>query len=179
MKKLCLKLFSVLVLFVLSFTVYFNSIILAATLTLTSIGALSTGGAMYPEWWYTGQNAQLCGTADANATVTVSVDGSSGSTTADAEGDWCYATTTPTGDHAIVITSGGESYSFTLHAGQNYVPGAGGTTQTTQSTSQVPITGSDQIMILLISSGLLAMGYYLYKSKTNSTKSFEDSMLSD
>ena len=70
----------------------------------------------------TGRITEICGTAEANATVRV-YDGGTllGSTTADGSGDWCYTPATPlaAGQHSISATaedgSGNESASSSLN----------------------------------------------------------------
>lgn len=148
----------------------------AASLTLTSIGALSTEGSMYAEWWYTGTNPTLSGTASAGATVKVNVDGNEQTTTADGSGSWSMGTTMSEGDHQITITSDGETYSFSLNIGST-MPDFGTTTTTTPQTTSsqpVPDTGSQQLLVLMVSTSLLALGYiYIRNGRKGALKAFE------
>ena len=145
------------------FTVIFLSAILfistasysqAATFSLTKIGSLDTQGKQYSQWWYTGSNPKLVGTADASAQVTITIDTQSNTATADASGNWSYISSTlSTGDHKIVLASSTQSYSFTLTIGSN-VPATttsnSSTTSTTGTpTSQLPVTGSVVGLIFL------------------------------
>ncbi len=147
----------------------------AASLSLTNIGALATNGMKYADWWYTGTNPTLRGTAGNGASVEVSIDGTKTTATADGSGNWSMATTMGNDDYAVVISSGGESYSFTLHNGQTLpAGGVGSTTQTTQSTTPVPDTGSNQIPMIMMSLGLLTLAiYYIKYGRLSALKAFE------
>jgi VCBS repeat-containing protein len=144
-----------------SLTFVFNAA-LAASLGLTNIGGLATDGAKYSEWYYTQTNPLLKGTAQENSTVSVSVDGSASTVTADASGNWSYQMQKGQGDYAVVLSQGSETYSFTLHLGQN-VPGAGAAAPTkTTTTSPVPVTGYNHIVGLTLGLGVILFGSYLY-----------------
>lgn len=171
MKKICLFIFCLVLGFVLLSRDSF-------ALTLDMIGALATEGHTYPEWWYTGSNPTLSGTADANATVTIAIDGSEGSATADGSGNWSYSGNMTASDPAIVISSGGDSYSFTLHLGQNVPSDLGSSSGTTQSTSSVPETGSWQFITGVGASILIVLGWYLWDRRTT-LRAFEDSVTRD
>ena len=168
MRKACLK--SLFVLTVV-LSMFVTPILHAANLTLTNIGSLSTDGATYSEWWYTGTSPILQGMAGEGDEVTISIDGSESKVTADSSGNWTYQTSLSAQDYSIVLTSDGESYSFTLHAGQSMSGDATATTQeTTQSTSTVPPTGYNQIAGILAGTTLLAAGFYAYLQGKKSTK---------
>lgn len=158
---------------ILSSVFLFN--VSAASLTLTHIGALATNGMAYADWWYTGTNPTLRGAAGNGASVEVSIDGTETTVTADGSGNWSMATTMATGDYDISITSGSESYSFTLHTGQTVPAAGGGTTQTTQSTTAVPDTGSHQLPMIIMSLGLLTLAaYYIKYGRLSALKAFEN-----
>lgn len=162
-----------LILPILIITSVFTSNVSAASLSLTHIGALATNGMKYSEWWYTGTNPTLRGTAGNGASVGISIDGTKTTATADSSGNWSMATTMGNDDYAIVVTSGGESYTFTLHNGQAMAAG-GGATQTTQSTTAVPDTGSHQILMIIMSLGLLTLAtYYIKYGRQSALKAFE------
>lgn len=166
MKKTCLKIATIFLVTLFSF-----SQVHAATLTLDNIGALSTGGSKYSEWWYTGTTPILRGTADPNATVSVSVNGAASTVTADASGAWSYQANLETGDYNMVLSSGDQSYSFVLHAGQMMDSNASGTTtETNQTTTPVPETGASQVAGLLISMSLMALGYHFFVLRRKSSK---------
>jgi len=126
----------------------------AASLALTRIGALDLNGSSYTEWWYTGTNPTLYGTAVENAPVEIIVNSVSTEITADASGNWSHAPSQlTTGEHNVSISSNGETISFLLHVGES-VPASVGeeqiaepetadTIETTKGgqTSEVPVTG--------------------------------------
>jgi hypothetical protein len=152
--------FYLIILFSLTFVL--NSA-LAASLGLTNIGGLVTGGSKYSEWYYTQTNPLLKGTAQESSTVTVSVDGTASTVTADGSGNWSYQMQKGEGDYSVVLTQGSETYSFTLHLGQN-VPGSTTTTTptTTGSGNAVPVTGYNQIVGLTLGLGVVLFGTYMY-----------------
>lgn len=132
---------------------------LAASLTLTKIGALDVGTKkLSGQWWYTSTNPTLYGAAGESATVTINIDGTEGSANADSSGNWqFYSDKLTNGNHTVAISSGGESMSFSLNIGPD-VP------ESTSSTSgnAVPVTGNSSLLvyiaisaILLIAGGLL------------------------
>jgi len=168
MKNTCLKslfLLVVLLSLVITPTLY------AASLTLTHIGGLATNGATYSEWWYSGTNPLLKGTAGEDAEVVISVNTENHAVTADSSGYWSYQTSLTAEDYTIAINSGGEGYSFTLHAGQSMSSGdAVSTAETTQSTTTVPPTGYNQIAGILGGSTLALAGVYVFLQGRKSTK---------
>ena len=168
MKKTCLKslfLLVVLLSLVITPTLY------AASLSLTHIGGLVTNGSTYSEWWYTGTNPLLKGTAGEGAEVVISIGSEEHTVTADSGGYWSYQTSLATEDYTIAINSGGEGYSFTLHAGQSMSSDSvTATTETTQSTTAVPPTGYNQIAGILGGSTLALAGVYAYLQGRKSTK---------
>jgi hypothetical protein len=177
MKKTCLKLSII----VLSLFTFFFAFPLAKALTLDSIGALNTAGGAYSEWWYTGTNPMLRGTAGANEDVTITIGEDSSKVTADAQGAWSYQTSLSEGDYAITITSGGDSYNFTLHAGQSMpsnMSNVSETNSTSETTTSVPTTGYPQVAGIALSMTLLAAGaYYLIRARKNTKKAYVKSVL--
>lgn len=166
-------------LFVLSLFL-FTFVSSAASLSLTKIGALDTTGKTYTEWWYTQANPNLVGTADASSTVSVKIGDTTSTATPNAAGDWSLATTMAIGDHAIVISQGDASYSFTLHITQTLPTTFTSTTQTSQSSTTVPDTGSDQLVALGLALGLTLFATYLYISGDTSKKTvFERQFIKD
>lgn len=160
MRKICL--FSL----ILSAFV-FASPVFAATFSLDKIGSLSTQGKTYTEWWYTVANPALVGKASENSDVKIKIDSNEYTVKSNASGDWSYYPTTLTeGDRKVVVTASNGNYAFTLHIGQNLPSNLGGTSKsTTQSTTSVPNTGSSQIIAIMSSVGLFALGYYFYNKK--------------
>ena len=173
MKMTCHKKFSVIAIaFLLSLFAHVN----AASLSLTKIGALDTGGATYSDWWYTGTSPTLAGTAGSSADVSIKIGDDTSSVTADSGGNWTYATSLEENDYSITISSGDESYAFTLHAGQVMPADVGSsdssetTEETAETTSTEPATGYPQVFGLATSISLLGIGAYLYLKNKKSTK---------
>lgn len=97
----------------------FSTNILAGGFSLESIGALDLQGTTYSHYWYTGTNATLSGTAPANSAVTIGVDGTSSSLTADASGSWSHPLSLTAGDHTIALSAASVTpYTFTLTIGE-------------------------------------------------------------
>lgn len=129
----------------------------AAGLSLTSIGALNTNGAVYSHWWYTATNPTLVGTASPSANVTTTIDSTSNSVSANSSGIWSQATSNlTTGDHTVSITDGSSTLRFTLTIGSS-VPAqsSGAATPNTASTGPVALFGLTSVLIIAAGSALL------------------------
>jgi len=154
MKRKLISLLSV-YLFLFSFLAFH---VFSASLSMTKIGALNTDGKTYPEWWYTGTNPTLVGTAGESSEVSLKLGDDTFTTTADGSGNWSYATALASGDHAIVLSQGSETYAFTLHLGQSFP----GTSETTESTTGVPVTGFNQVVAITFGAGIALLATYFY-----------------
>ncbi len=158
--------------------VMLSPFVLAADLSLTKIGSLSTNGAAYSEWWYTGTNPVISGTAEAGEDVEITVGSEKDTVTADSAGNWTYSLT-GTGDVKVSLVSGGDSYSFTIHLGQS-VP-TGTTKQTTPSketTTPVPGTGSTQLFGLTAGLSMVLIGLFVYiRAKKNTKEAYAKEVL--
>lgn len=134
--------------------------VLASSLTLDTIGALSTSGKKYSEWWYTAQNPTLTGKAEDDQKVKIIIDDKTKETKANSSGRWTQATTMTNGKHSVKIVAGAESYAFTLNIG-SAMPSAS-TASTSQSSAAVPGTGFHQMYFILVAIYLLILGAYFY-----------------
>jgi len=111
------KMFCFLIFFCLS-----TKLVFAGGFNLKSIGSVSTGGQQISHWWCSGLSPVFVGEAVAGSEVNISIDGTSANTTADGSGSWMYSTEALTsGDHKIVLISGGSTISFTLTLGTENV----------------------------------------------------------
>lgn len=171
MLKSCLRPLTFVFLFSLVLNVAF-----AGNNVLTKIGTMDLDGNVYSEWWYTEENPTLSGIAAAGATVEIDINGTKSEVTADSSGNWSFATgALPTGDHAVIITTGGEVYSFTLHTGQTVPEGVG---SGSGGESDVPATGYNQILWMGVGLVLFSVGYTLLKTSKVTTV-FEKKILSE
>jgi len=110
------KLFCLLVLSLL-----FTKTALAGGFNLKSIGPVNTDGRQISHWWYAGLTPVMSGEAVAGNTVTVSIDGVETAATV-TDSTWTYNPgALAAGDHAIILTSGGSTISFTLTLGAENV----------------------------------------------------------
>lgn len=152
------------------FTLLLSTIGQSFALDLQNIGTLSTAGKKYTEWWYTGINPTFSGIAAANSTVKLTVNTTSYDVKSDATGKWTQSTTNPAGDYNVTIVGDGTTYSFKLHLGQSMSEGT--TTGSTAPRSNVPNTGSEQVVAVLFSLGviLLASYFYFWGSQNNNSK---------
>lgn len=99
-----------------------NFNVLASGFNLKSIGSVDTSGRQISRWWYTNSNPTFIGEAGAGSEVSVSIDGSETSVTADSDGSWRYTSgSLDSGDHSIVLTNNGSNISFTLTIGSENV----------------------------------------------------------
>jgi len=95
---------------------------LAGTFNLKSIGSVDTSGRQISQWWYSGSQPVFIGEASPGASISISIDGSENTTTADSSGDWSYtAAALEDGDHQVKLSSSGSNINFTLSTGVNNV----------------------------------------------------------
>jgi len=144
-------------------------------LELQSIGALSLGGKTYPEWWYSGVNPTFAGTAEKDSEVKVTIDNTTYDATTNSSGIWSVNTTEPAGDYNVTVAGDGTTYAFTLHLGQNVPANLGTTTTEGEISTTVPSTGSNQLVSILFSAGILLLVSYFYfwGSRPNTKSQFE------
>lgn len=149
-----------------------QSVALVAALTLDKIGSTTVTGNI-SSWTYTGTNPIFSGTTDPSASVSISINGSAQSVTADGAGSWSFQPTTlsTAGSYPIIITSGSETKSFTLAIGTTSTTSTDTTTTTTSTTSgqpalpdELPQTGTAQETVLLLAGGfgLMSAGVLFY-----------------
>lgn len=168
MRKTCLKTFFIAIALV---GLFVTNTSYAASLVLTHIGSMATNGSTYSEWWYSATNPLLKGEANDEAQVKIIIDSDEYTTQADSDGSWSYQTSLSSKDYEITISSEGEEYSFTLHAGQSMSDSATSTKETTQSTaSAVPPTGYNQVAGIITGITLAAAGVFAYAEGRKSTK---------
>lgn len=145
--------------------------VLAASLSLTKIGALNIGNKQISgQWYYTSTNPTLYGTAGEGSNVVINIDGTEGSATADASGNWqFYSDKLTNGNHQVAISSGSESFGFSLNIGQD-VPADLNSATVSASGNAVPVTGSTSSLITYvgISAALLMGGVFLLNKKRSS-----------
>lgn len=140
----------------------------AASLSLTHIGTLATGGAKYDEWNYTSPNPMLRGVAGANAQVTININTIAQTVLSDASGNWSYLPTTlTTGIHAVALSSGTEQYSFIINIGSTLPAGTPTPVGTMTTVPQdLPVTGAAEVTLALLAGAgaLLFAGYRLTRA---------------
>lgn len=137
----------------------------ALALTIDSIGVTSVPNGTTTSWYYQGSNPAFSGTADPSAQVSVSINGTAATTTADSSGNWTYTPTTlgATGTYPIVLTSGTDSISFSLDitAASNSTASSLSTTKggtmsgSVELPDELPVTGGMTQTISLIGAGLI------------------------
>lgn len=123
----------------------------AGGFNLKSIGQVNTSGRQISHWWYSGSTPVMIGEAVAGSTVTISIDGTENTVTADGSGNWTYNPgSLADGDHAVILKSDGSTITFTLTMGANNVNwdavGSG-------SGETLPAAGVAWPTIILLSSG--------------------------
>ena len=149
-------------------------------LTVDKIGALDLGGRIYPEWWYTSTSPTLFGTAEADSTVTITINDEDNSTLTDANGNWAYWLNGEAIDYNLEISQGGETVAFVLHLGQGLPENLGDSGETTESTVPVPTTGLSQIVAIGFGLGVILLASYLYIWGDGSKRiTFEKKFLSE
>lgn len=159
---------------------FFGTFAHAASLQVTKIGALDLAGQTYTEWWYKGTSPTIQGKAVASSQITIQVDSNPEAlVSSDAQGNWSYPTTLEKGDYNFIIKQGAETVSFKVHMDQD-LPLTQSTSQTTESTTAVPVTGKDQMIALIFGTGVVLMASYLYIWGDTKRKSvFEAKIIKD
>jgi len=93
----------------------------AGGFNLKSIGPVNTDGQQISHWWYAGLTPVMNGEVVTGNTVMVSIDGVETAATV-TDSTWTYNPgALTTGDHKIILTSGGSTISFTLTLGAENV----------------------------------------------------------
>ena len=126
----------------------------AAYLILTRIGTLSTSGLSYATWSITGESPDFSGTATPGATVAITVNAVTATTSTALSGVWLYKPLNIVGGtNSVSIASGNEVISFLL----NYTPVASPTAQVTPiaTSGALPEAGGTVWPVVLIGSGFL------------------------
>jgi len=168
--KIFQRMFAVLLVMMMSLLSIGVMKVLAATLTLQEIGASTVGGRRISSWTYTGMNPVFSGTADPDATVSVTIASETPATvTADATGNWSYIPTTlaTEGSYQVTIVSGDQTISFMLTIGS--YAGYSSTTATDSAVTgttkgglpdTLPVSGSleNTITLMVTGLGLIAIG---------------------
>jgi hypothetical protein len=141
------------------FLVFSTTKVLASGFTLQSIGQSTVGGKQISKWSYTGSSPILKGEAVAASTVTISIDGTSATATADSSGNWTYNPgALIDGDHAIILTNNDSTIKFTLTTGAtNLSADATATGSGTATGSALPVTGVSFPTIFLLLGGASLM----------------------
>lgn len=145
MKKLLFVLLAA-ALFSLS-PLYLSSRVSASGFTLRKVGSLNVDGVVYSHLWYTNGSVAFSGGTLPNEIVTATVDGAAATTTADASGNWSYATTLAAGDHSVSFSSIASTVSFTLTIGA-LPEGVGGL-----PTATAPTVGNTTPTLILLALG--------------------------
>lgn len=99
-----------------------KSNVLASGFNIKSIGSINTSGLQLSHWWYTNSNPTLVGEAPSGSSVSISIDGTETSITADSSNSWTYTTgSLSEGDHTIIVGNNGATINFVLTIGANNV----------------------------------------------------------
>ena len=156
-RNLLILLISVLVLL-------FPQTLLAAGFQLKTVGGLNVEGVTYNQLWYSSTSVTFTGTALQDAIVTATINGTSGTTTADASGNWSYSATLNEGDNTVSFESGGSTVSFTLTIGE--VPAdVGGLTA-----AQTPTVGMTTPTLVFVFLGILSLSSAVFLLRKNFLK---------
>ncbi|MFZ5438148.1 MAG: Ig-like domain-containing protein [Patescibacteria group bacterium] len=161
-----------LVVFLISVTLLFvaKGLVVAATLSVTSVGGTTVGSSVNVNT--TDTTPTIIGVASPEATVDISIDDLTVAVLADASGNWSYTPLTALADGAhmlgvasnletlnyvILVDSGtSESTSSTTTTTTTTTYGIGGATESTQTT--LPVAGGIENTFLMVVGGLFLMG---------------------
>jgi hypothetical protein len=160
------KFFISTVLLLLLFPLLFVKKVSAASLKITGLGpidvsGLDLGGSL-KNYTYSGGTFELTGLASPSATVSILIDDSTQTATADAEGGWTNLVSSLTeGRHQFNLESGAETLDFVLTIGDS-TEATGSTTSTeaiaSASDGTLPQAGSTTTTIIFLALAMLSIG---------------------
>ncbi|MFA6814142.1 MAG: LPXTG cell wall anchor domain-containing protein [Candidatus Pacebacteria bacterium] len=159
MKKFLISLISLLIVFPL----LFSTKVKAAALQITGLGTLDlTGldlGGSLKTYTYSGGTFALTGLASPSATISVIIDDSTQTATADEEGGWSTLLSSLTeGKHQLNLASGAETLDFVLTVGAEGSESAEVEASATTSTKTLPAAGSTTNSLLFLAFAMLSVG---------------------
>lgn len=143
------------------------SVALAATLSITSIGGVSTGTGTLTTFTTTKNNPTFLGEATPDATVDITIDDLTVAVLANATGDWSYTPVGLTdGSHTIKVISNLETITFTLtvNAGTDTTTATESSTtskggvSTSSAQGELPKSGAFENTVLMVAAGMFLMG---------------------
>ncbi len=136
----------------------------ASGFNLKSIGGVNTDGKLYSQWYHTSLQPTFTGEAPADSTVTINIDGTDYTTTADSSGSWSWTPSSALsgGDHSVTLTNNESTISFTLTLGNENINwdsvGSG-----TATDSSLPTVGVTFPTIMLLTSGVAISLFFFTK----------------
>lgn len=163
MKQFLISLICLLIIF----PFFFSKKVMAASLQLTGLGTVNvTGlnlGSSLKTYTYSGGTFALSGLASPSATISVHINDTTQTATADAEGGWSTLVSALTeGQHQFSLTSGTEALDFILTIGEASTVSTesttGGVSTTAATTSTLPTAGSTLTTILFSALAMLSVG---------------------
>jgi hypothetical protein len=143
----------------------------AATLSITRIGTTDVSslglGTTLKNYTYAGTTFEMAGTASPSSTVSIVVDDVTRTATADTTGAWSdLLSSILVGSHAVKVTSGTSSLSFTLNISSASATTATPSSTTTATASSVaattkgglPVSGGVEDTMLVLAAAALIFG---------------------
>mgnify|MGYP003592353628 CR=1 FL=1 len=144
----------------------------AATLSITRIGTTDVSslglGTTLKNYTYAGTTFEMAGTASPSSTVSIVVDDVTRTATADTTGAWSdLLSSILVGSHAVKVTSGTSSLSFTLNISSASATTTATTSSTTTATASsvaattkggLPVSGGVEDTMLVLAAAALIFG---------------------
>jgi len=136
----------------------------ASGFNLKSIDGVNTDGKLYSQWYHTSLQPSFAGEAPADSTVTINIDATDYTTTADSSGSWTWTPpeSLSAGDHSVILTNNESTISFTLTLGSENIDwdvvGSG-----TATDSSLPTVGVTFPTIMLLTSGVAISLFFFTK----------------
>ncbi len=158
MKKFFISLICLLVIFPL----LFSKKVLAAALQITGLGTMDvTGldlGGNLKTYTYSGGTFEMSGLASPSAIISVTIDDSTQTATADTAGSWSTLISALTaGEHQFDLSSAAENLDFVLTVGSTGTT-SGETARVATTSSTLPTAGSTTTSILFFALAMLSVG---------------------
>jgi len=145
------------------FPLFFSSEVKAAALQITGIGAMDVSnldlGGSLKDYTYSGGTFALTGLASPSAVISITIDDSTRTATADQEGGWSTLISSLTeGEHQFDLSAEVETLDFVLTIGSDGTSSGDLEVVATTSTSTLPDAGSTTTSMLFLAFAMLSIG---------------------
>lgn len=157
------KILIVTTLLLFAFPLLFFQKVLASSLQITGLGAMDVSdldlGGSLKSYTYSGGTFELTGLASPSATISILINDSTQTATADAEGGWTnLVSSLAEGEHQFNLESGDEALDFVLTIGEPAEATESEEATVSSTDDALPEAGSTTTTILFLALAMLSIG---------------------